>query len=341
MGTHVNDGHALSRRRLLALAALATVPAAACSNNRDAGPDTGLSGPEESAEPSPTPVRPVTKGGGAVPIKPGKVRLGAYLALKDLSLSAALALRHRQLGRDESIVQRFYQWDDTLPRTLPVLPERSTLMIAWGGTRYADIIGGKSDRLIAAAGRQMARRNRPTLLRWGWDMNRDFYAWGGPSNGRTAAGYVKSWQRVHRIFADEGADRVSWVWSPNWNSHPDAAWNTIAHYYPGDAYVDWVGVSGYADTETPADMYDPVYQAYAGKKPIMLTEVGVMDHGGRTKADWIIGFAEWVKSRPGIGAVVWFDTDTHPGSTEKWRIDSNKQALAAYRAMADDPAFGG
>jgi hypothetical protein len=111
--------------------------------------------------------------------------------------------------------------------------------------------------------------------------------------------------------------------------------------YPGDAQMDWVGVSGYADTQTPGDMFDAVYNDYAGRKPIMLTEVAVVNHGGRTKADWIIEFAAWVKTRPGIGAVVWFDTDTHPGSTEKWRIDSPGSALAAYRAMADDPAFGG
>ena len=105
--------------------------------------------------------------------------------------------------------------------------------------------------------------------------------------------------------------------------------------------VDWIGVSGYAENQTPGQMFDNFYDEYASRKPIMISEVAVVDHGGRTKADWIASFAAWVKTKPAVGAVVWFDTDTHPGSTEKWRIDSDKQALAAYKAMADDPVFAG
>jgi Glycosyl hydrolase family 26 len=326
----------VNRRTLLGLAALGVLPAAGCGRRRPLGPN----GADQDVDaPPPSLPAPVTAGGGVVPIKPGRVRLGAYLALQGLSPSAALALRRRQLGRDPSVLQRFYRWTD--PLTAPALPARTTLMMAWGATGYSAITSGRSDKLIAAAARRVAARDEPTLLRWGWDMNRDFYRWGGSANGRNPAGYVASWRRVRRIFTDEGADNVSWVWSPNANSHPDAPWNTIADYYPGDAAVDWVGVSGYADRQTPEDMFDAMYDAYGGRKPIMLTEVAVADHGGRTKADWIIEFASWVKTRPAIGAVVWFDTDTHPGSAEKWRIDSPATALAAFRAMADDPAFGG
>ncbi len=173
-------------------------------------------------------------------------------------------------------------------------------------------------------------------------MNGDWYAWGGAATAKAPPGTSKSWQRMHRIFGEEGADNVSWVWSPNWNSRPDATWNQIQTYYPGDDYVDWVGVSGYAcSTQPPGQMFDNFYDEYGSRKPIMISEVGVVDHGGRTKADWIASFAAWVKTKPAVGAVVWFDTDTHPGSTEKWRIDSDKQALAAYKAMADDPVFAG
>jgi hypothetical protein len=326
----------MNRRALLGLAALGLLPAAGCSRPAPLGPDGTNQDLPSPAVSLPT---PVTAGGGVVPILPGRVRLGAYLALKGLSLNSALTLRRRQLGRNPAILQRFYQWTD--PLTASALPAGTTLMMAWGGTGYDAITSGKSDKLIAAAARDLAARTQPTLLRWAWDMNRDFYRWGGSSNAQKPAGYVASWQRIRRIFKDEGADRVSWVWSPNWNSHPDATWNTIADYYPGDSAVDWVGVSGYADTQAPADMFDEVYATYAGHKPIILTEVAVVDHGGRTKADWIIEFAAWVRTRPGIGAVVWFDTDTHPGSTEKWRIDSPATALAAYRSMAADPAFGG
>src|ERR1051325_5382872 len=140
-------------------------------------------------------------------------------------------------------------------------------MISWRGPAYSDVIGGKSDRLIARAAQRMAKRARPTLLRWAWDMNRDFYEWCGSANNRATAGYIKAFRRIHGMYADEGADNVSWVWSPNWNSRPAEDWNDYTNYYPGDEYVDWAGVSGFAQAQTPADMFDGFYETYATRKP--------------------------------------------------------------------------
>jgi hypothetical protein len=42
-----------------------------------------------------------------------------------------------------------------------------------------------------------------------------------------------------------------------------------------------------------------------------------------------------------VGAVTWFDTDTHPGYAEKWRIDTDAESLAAYKAMAASARFSG
>jgi hypothetical protein len=110
----------------------------------------------------------------------------------------------------------------------------------------------------------------------------------------------------------------------------------------GDEYVDWVGVSGYnLHRETPDTLFTPIYQAYAARKPLLITEVGAVDRGGRTKADWITLFARWVEAHPGVGGVAWFDTDTHPGSDEKWRVDTDAESLAAYRAMAASARFSG
>jgi beta-mannanase len=215
-------------------------------------------------------------------------------------------------------------------------------MVSWRGGALADITSGASDALIARAARQLKRMDRPVLLRWGWEMNGDWYAWSAARNGQDNDAYIKAWQRLHRIFAEEKATNVSWVWSPNWNSSPAEEWNTFAALYPGDKFVDWVGVSGYnLHRETPEKLFAPIYRAYAARKPIMITEVGAMDRGGRTKADWITLFAKWVEAHPGIGGVTWFDTDTHPGYAEKWRVDTDDESLAAYKAMAASARFSG
>jgi hypothetical protein len=342
----------LSRRGLLGLAALAAAPAAgvvavrslrgtpdpAATTAAPGGEDVPVAGSPTAAPASSPPTK--LKGGGPVPYVPGKVLLGSYLDLDGMSSSAAVRLRTEQLGRPPRIVHVFYAWTDYLPQSISYLPDDAYPLISWRGTGYRSILDGDHDRMIARNARRLRRFGRPLLLRWGWEMNGDWYAWGGARNDKDTEGYVRSWQRLHDIFADEGADNVSWVWSPNWNDSPAEDWNAMARYYPGDRYVDWVGVSGYnLHRETPEKMFQPIYQAYAAGKPLMITEVGAVDRGGTTKADWISLFAAWCKRNPAVGAVTWFDTDTHPGYHERWRIDTNANALAAYRAMARDPHF--
>ena len=341
------------RRVFLGLAGLAAVPTVtvamlqARSDVPPAEATTGA-GPITPSGGSPSPsaskaVRKiVTSGGGPVPFRRGKTMLGSYLDLQGLSEPAAVALRRRQLGRDPRILHFFYAWTDTLPRSIAWLPENSYPMISWRGTDHASVLRGDHDALIAWNAKQLKRFGRPVLLRWGWEMNGDWYAWSGAKNGDDPAGYVKVWMRLRSIFADQGADNVSWVWSPNWNDSPAEKWNARAHYYPGDDQVDWVGVSGYnLHRETPGTLYQPIYDAFATRKPIMITEIGSVDRGGSTKANWITLAANWIEQHPAIGAVVWFDTDTHPGYHEKWRIDTDPESLAAFKAMAKDPHFAG
>ncbi|GGK91519.1 glycoside hydrolase family 26 protein [Mangrovihabitans endophyticus] len=342
----------LSRRGMLGLAALAGLAAAELgldrlrTDDRPAEASTGPAPPSASAGSAPPPSpssAPLPRGdGGPVPFIPGKAMLGAYLDLEGLSDAQSQALRRRQLGRPERIVHVFYDWTDDLPRAVDARPSGAVPMVSWRGTAYDKILDGRYDAMIARAARRLIAQRRPVMLRWGWEMNGGWYPWGGAKNGENAEGFVRSWRRLHRIFADEGADNVAWVWSPNWNDSPDEEWNRMAHYYPGDAYVDWVGVSGYnLHHETPARLFDDFCAAYGPDKPVIITEVGAVDRGGRTKADWITLFAQWVRATPQVGGITWFDTDTHYSYPEKWRIDSDEASLAAYRAMADDPRFAG
>jgi hypothetical protein len=101
-------------------------------------------------------------------------------------------------------------------------------------------------------------------------------------------------------------------------------------------------VSGYNHhRESPDRLFGRIYAKYADRKPLMLSEVGAIDKGGRTKPDWIAAFSRWMRQHPAVAAVVWFDTDTHRNAKEKFRIDSTPEALAAYRAMARSPRLAG
>lgn len=334
------------RALLVVLIVLAGGALPACSGRSRSGPPPTAASADPSAAPTAAEnPRPTARGpapGGPVPVKAGQALFGTYLDLTGQSPAQSLQLRRRQLGRDYRIVQVFYAWQDSLPDAFPDVPDGAIPLLSWRGTRYADVTSGGSDAKLAADGRALARFGRPILLRWAWEMNGDWYEWAGVRNDRDTAAFIAAWRRVHRIFTEQGATNVAWVWSPNHNSRPTDAWNERARYYPGDAYVDWVGVSGYNfRRESPEDMFGPIYREFAARKPVMLAEVGAVDRGGRTKSDWITALADWVVAHPRVGAVVWFDTDTHPGSTEKWRIDTDPASLEAYRRMATSTAFSG
>jgi hypothetical protein len=341
-----------SRRALLGAAAAAAVAGVAVAIHELGGRATPTVSrvPSRSASPStarvsPTP-SPTTVGkpgwGGPVPFRPGRVMLGAYLDLSGLTFAQALALRRRQLGRGEKIIHLFYGFGDHLPSNLGYLPAGSIPLISWRGVEYGTILGGHSDSIIKSAARSLAALKRPVFLRWGWEMNGDWYPWAGPNNGNDPQGYVDCWRYLHRVFAQQGVRNVAWVWSINWNNRPPTAANRFQLYYPGDGYVDWVGLSGYnLSHESPPTLYDPLYNAYGSRKPVFITEVAAADFGGVTQGDFIRKFAAYVAARPAIGAVAWFDTDTHKDAPYNWRVDANADSLAAYRAMASGARFAG
>lgn len=341
----------MTRRVLLGAAAAAAVGGVAVGIHELGSSSAPVAGPSPSPSPSlsrsPTPSpspTPVGKPGwgGPVPFKAGRVMLGAYLDLSGMNFDQAMALRRRQLGRGEKIIHLFYGFGDHLPSSLSYLPANTIPLISWRGVAYDTILGGHSDSIIKAAARNLAALRKPVFLRWAWEMNGNWYPWGGPNNDNNPQGYVDCWRYLHRLFAAQGAHNVAWVWSINWNNRPPVTTNRFQSYYPGDSYVDWVGLSGYdLGHESPQTLYDPLYNAYAARKPVFVTEIGAADFGGVTKGDFIRKFSTYVASRPAIGAVAWFDTDTHPDAPYNWRVDANADSLAAYKAMAASPRFAG
>jgi hypothetical protein len=361
-----DNGRVLKRRHVLALAAL-TLPAACATEQPEewvtsrqltpSAPPSPLAAPPTSASPSvspsasasasasPSPTAAKTTGavrastrGGAVGFQPGKAMLGSYLDLGGKSLSQSLSLRKSQLGRGQRIVHRFYPWSGYIPSSEPAVSKDSVLMASWHGAAWEPINNGSSDRNIASVAKKLKGMKRPILLRWAWEMNGDWFEWDGSHNGNDPASYVKAWRRIHRIFAENGADNISWVWSPNWNSSPQSAWNRIQAYYPGDDYVDWVGISGYNFYgESPKTLFNPIVKIYGSRKPIILSETAAV----QGRAAWINQLSSWVKSTPSVGAVVWFDTDVQHDSDHNFRLDAEPSALAAYKSMAQSARFSG
>ncbi len=83
---------------------------------------------------------------------------------------------------------------------------------------------------------------RPMLVRFAHEMNGKWYPWGAGSV--TPRVYVEGFRLASRIF-QERAPNVGLVWGPNENADmpKSYAYTYYGQWYPGDEYVDWVGLS--------------------------------------------------------------------------------------------------
>lgn len=162
---------------------------------------------------------------------------------------------------------------------------------------------------------------------------------GTPLPGNGPANFIAAWQHVHAVVDQEltakqiAPSRVLWVLAPGAHSWPAQAGNLISDYYPGDTFVDVLGMDGYnwggTAWRTFAQVFDQGYQdlsALSATKPMMLAEFA-SDPSGGNRAAWIQNAAQaLVSTYPRIGAFVWFD-ETHWALTQS---DGSQQAFAQF-----------
>ena len=290
-------------------------------------------------------------------VPPKGVLLGAYVDpdarwTGNEDAFAEVTAFEQAVGRTLDIDQHYYSWTNTFPSGLEQwdLAAGRTPLISWDGTRLDDVLSGTYDSMIRERAAGVKALGKPVFLRWCWEMNGEWSGCGGANNnspGKTdgPAKWVAAWRHIHDLFTEVGADNVVWVWSPNDRDVPTVAWNHWTRYYPGDAYVDWVGVDGYNWGATQswsswtdfASLFAAVYRDYVSRKPIMIAETASVEQGG-DKASWITTTGAALKRQfPDIAALVWFDVNKEAD----WRPDSSARALTAFRQLAQDPYFGG
>ena len=253
-------------------------------------------------------------------------------------------------GQRNAIVNFFWSWDEAIYPPDANLFGRiaargSVPMVTWMpqdyrmGANQPDfsmpaILTGKYDRFISLWAASLQRYGGPVLLRFAHEMNGDWYPWSSWRNGNTPETYVAVWRHVHDIFTAYGATNVYWVWSPNVeNADP-------AQYFPGDGYVDWIGLDGYTSVSwrerSFSDLFYSSYQRVSSlsSKPVMIAEVGTDEDRPGYKSAWIeSAYRKEIPERfPRVAAVLWFD-DNKLGKEaygRDWSLTSSPATLRAY-----------
>jgi hypothetical protein len=217
------------------------------------------------------------------------------------------------------------------------------------------ILSGRYDDYLRRWARGVRDLGLPLIMRFDHEMNAPWYPWaevavsaGTNVNGNRRGDFARTWRHVHDIFTQEGAnDLVVWLWSPNRvNRIPQQP--PPVEFYPGDDYVDWIGMSGYHRSYDPAPTFDDTFGPTlrllraAAAKPILLAEIGATEIGG-DKAAWERDLFRGLAGNPDIVGFAWFNltvTSSVGGElvTNDWRIDSSR---ASIEAMRDGLALSG
>jgi len=206
-----------------------------------------------------------------------------------------------------------------------------------------DILDGRYDDYFIAYADKLKEFGHPVLFRLNNEMNGDWCWYSAFYTGKDAEMYIKLWRYIHDIFVDRGVDNVVWVWNPHDVSLPAFKWNHYLMYYPGDEYVDVVGLTGYNNgTYFPGErwrefdeIYLPLYNEYvlAFDKPFMITEFASNSVGG-DKTAWVGRMFDGIRDFDRIKVAVWwsgvdYDQQGRPGRI--YLIDEDEGLLDIFR----------
>jgi len=221
-----------------------------------------------------------------------------------------------------------------------------TLQTDWnsGGNVVYDILNGDYDLFLKNYAETIKNFGHPVLFRLCNEMNGDWCPYSGYNTSRDPEIYRELYQYVYGFFKEAEADNVIWIWNPNSVSFPNFKWNDASLYYPGDEYVDVIGLTAYntgtyyatqgEKWRTFEDLYDGMVQQYSKRfgQPFMITEFASAGMGG-DKPQWIREMFRKIETYDKIKVAVWWDgCDYDNGKIARnYTIDENQQVFETFR----------
>ncbi len=316
----------------------------------------------EPAPPAPPPAAPPA--GPVLPATPGKAEIlasGKHFGMSTGTTEEFQGLE-ASLQRQADMTGFFKGFDTGFDRdrvvaawsagTIPVMTwETRPLASTTDTTDYSlrKVADGTFDAYLTSYAQAVAALRMPLVIRFDQEMNGNWYRWAEFENPQVAKGdYVAAWRHVHDVFQAQGAnDYAMWLWSPNRVDNL-GRFPAITNYWPGEQYVDQVGMTGYLRAEDRAPFtFEGTYgktlaalRKIAPGKPLLLSEVGATEDGGH-KAAWLTSFFAGLANAPDVAGFVWFDyAVTSNGRTDDWRIDSTPRSYAAFSAGLTALGYG-
>ncbi|MGM0442209.1 MAG: glycoside hydrolase family 26 protein [Elusimicrobiota bacterium] len=212
---------------------------------------------------------------------------------------------------------------------------------------------GKYDNIINKMAADVKDYKKPLFLRFGHEMNGNWYPWSGINNNKEPNNYIEAFKRIRDIFKSQKCKNAYFVFSVNNEDVPQKTWNRFENYYPGHNNVDILGIDAYnwGDTKSwgkefwkrtrwksPKEILESAYErliALSPKKPILITEIATTSSGGNKKR-WIKKFHKILPKRyKAVKGYVWFDIDKETD----WGVSGKEEFKKIFENLAKDEYF--
>ena len=238
--------------------------------------------------------------------------------------------------------------------------ELSIIQIAWNFMNEGNTppTVRSQEAMIVEAAQFLGQTELPILLRVGGEVD----VWSTQANPQE---FIDAFRFIANIMRRE-APNVAMVYSVNAVSAQGVNWMT---FYPGDNYVDWVGISLYSlryfmgnpnTTDGQAAIYrtgrfaNPIavmaelVEMFGDRKPILISEGGVTLRNRSNNEDttqWALPIIRQIYSYipmlfPQVKAIFWFNVHK-PNEAQWFDFNQSPAARALYTELTASPYFLG
>jgi hypothetical protein len=196
------------------------------------------------------------------------------------------------------------------------------------GIPLSRIAAGGEDAWLTSYAKAVLSLKAPVILSFGPEANGDWYPWG--FRHTPAKVYVRAWRHVVTVFRQAGAGQIKWAWVMN---RGFLQGERLTALWPGQSYVNMLGIDGYFKDakDNFRSLFVPTINRMRrlSSDPILITETAGGPTAGKLRVvrQVVAGVAAYH-----LAGFIWFDIAQHGNSTHQdWVIETNPQALAAYR----------
>lgn len=222
----------------------------------------------------------------------------------------------------------------------------SVPLIPWGATLDEAATGAYNDHYLQAA--QTLAQYRPQepvlYIRTAWEFNGDWFPWAVTSKAQIPA-FIGAWKQFVDTFRSV-SNRFRFDWCPSIGTNP----YPFEDAYPGDNYVDVIGLDTYDETiwcgiQDPEARWQHLLTrdhgldwfasfAQAHNKPISVAEWGVGGNGSGDNPVFIQRMTQWVANHNVVYQTYWDSNAAYPGKLSQGQYP---QAGAAYKQAFCQP----